>query len=61
MGIKGIDHDTLANRRDRWIGRSRVVSVPSNAEVDAVWFILFRARDRMEAYMTPMLGVFHDE
>ena len=42
MGIKGIDHDTSGNRRDRWIGRSRVVSVPSNVEVDAIWFILFR-------------------
>jgi hypothetical protein len=43
MGIKGIDHDTLANRRDWWIGGSRVVSIPSNAEVDAVWFVFFRA------------------
>ena len=33
MGTKGIDHDTLANRRNRWIGRSGVVSVPSNAQV----------------------------
>jgi len=30
MGIREINHDTLANRRKRWIERSRVVSVPSN-------------------------------
>jgi hypothetical protein len=32
MAIIEIDHDMFANRRNRWIGGSRVVSVPSNAK-----------------------------
>ena len=48
MGIIEIDHDMFANRRNRWIGRSRVVSVPSSAKQD-------------RGHVTPTLGVVHDD
>ena len=63
MGIKEMDHDTFANGRNRWIGRSGVVIGPSNVKQRCSGRRMahsLQGDDQEAGRMTLTLGVVHD-